>query len=354
MEKGYLILENGMVFEGVRFGAQKDAIGELVFTTGMSGYIETLTDPSYFGQIIMQTFPLIGNYGIIAEDFEGECAAMGYIVREACDHPSNFRSQYDLDTFLKRRGVPGLMGVETREITRILRDCGTMNAMIASAVPDDLSAIKAYAVKNAVKSVSGHAPGTVAAVGAEKYRVALIDYGTKGKIPAELAARGCRVDIFSCDTDAQEILSGGYDGVMLSNGPGDPVENTYQIDVIRKLVGKIPIFGICLGHQLLALALGAKTVKLPFGHRGANQPVKDLVTGRIYVTSQNHGYAVDSPSLEGIGEVRFINVNDGTCEGVDYPGKAAFTAQFHPEACSGPEDTRYLFDRFAELMKEGI
>ena len=352
MKKGYLILENGRVFEGVRFGAMKDAVGELVFTTGMCGYIETLTDPSYCGQIIMQTFPLIGNYGIIESDFEGDCAALGYIVREACDHPSNFRSEYDLDTFLRQRGVPGLMGVETREITRILRDAGTMNAMISDSVPEDLGIIRSYAIKGAVDRVSGKTAHTIQARGREKCRVALIDYGTKGNIPEELAQRGCRVDVLPCDVQAGAILSAGYDGVMLSNGPGDPAENVYQISVIKELVGNIPIFGICLGHQLLALAMGARTMKLHFGHRGANQPVKDLATGRTYITSQNHGYAVDSGSIEGIGRVRFVNANDGTCEGVDYPDAMAFTAQFHPEACSGPEDTHFLFDRFVAMMED--
>lgn len=351
MKKGYLILANGMVFEGERFGAEADAIGELVFTTGMVGYLETLTDPSYAGQIIMQTFPLIGNYGVIEADFEGACAAMGYVVHEACDFPSNFRSQYALDKFLKDRGIPGLSGVETRDVTRILRDAGTMNAMIAGSVPKDLSAIRAYRVENSVASVSTRDAGFLPARGAEKYRVALIDYGAKRNIARELTKRGCAVTIYPFDVKAEDILAANPDGIMLTNGPGDPADNVEVIGELRKMAGRKPVFGICLGHQLLALALGARTGKLPFGHRGANQPVKDLITGRTYITSQNHGYAVLPETLEGVGVLRYINANDGTCEGVDYPDKNAFTVQFHPEACAGPEDTEFLFDRFISLME---
>ena len=351
MKKGYLILANGMVFEGERFGAETDVIGELVFTTGMVGYLETLTDPSYAGQIIMQTFPLIGNYGVIEQDFEGACAALGYVVHENCDAPSNFRSQYALDRFLKDRGIPGLSGIETRDVTRILRDAGTMNAMIASAVPEDLSALKAYRVKNSVASVSTREAGFLSADGEEKYRVALIDYGAKRNIARELAKRGCSVTIFPHDAKAEDVLKMNPDGIMLTNGPGDPADNVEIIAELQKMAGKKPIFGICLGHQLLALAMGAKTGKLPFGHRGANQPVKDLETGRTYITSQNHGYAVLPETLAGVGVLRYVNANDMTCEGVDYPDKRAFTVQFHPEACGGPEDTEFLFDRFISLME---
>lgn len=351
MKKGYLILANGMVFEGERFGAEVDSIGELVFTTGMVGYLETLTDPSYAGQIIMQTFPLIGNYGVIEADFEGACAAVGYVVHEKCDDPSNFRSQYALDRFLKERGIPGLSGIETRDVTRILRNAGTMNAMIADAVPADFSALKAYRVENSVESVSTREAGLLPAVGVEKYRVALMDYGAKRNIARELAKRGCAVTIFPCDAKAEDVLAMDPDGIMLTNGPGDPADNVEIIAQLQKMVGKKPIFGICLGHQLLALAMGAKTGKLPFGHRGANQPVKDLETGRTYITSQNHGYAVLPETLEGAGVLRYINANDGTCEGVDYPDEGAFTVQFHPEACGGPEDTEFLFDRFISLME---
>ena len=352
MKKGYLILQDGQVFEGVRFGAETDTVGELVFTTGMCGYVETLTDPSYAGQIVMQTYPLIGNYGIIREDFEGACCVKGYVVREYCDTPSNFRTDCDLDTYLKEQGVPGLCGVDTRELTRIIREHGVMNAAICDEIPADLTPIKTYAITGVVEAVSCKEPDRYPAEGEECFRVSLIDYGAKRNIVRELQKRGCTVTVLPASTSAEEILAAGPDGVMLSNGPGDPAENTYQIEQIRKLLGKVPMFGICLGHQLSALATGAKTIKLKYGHRGANQPVKDLDHDRTYITSQNHGYAVDGDTVK-LGKVRFVNANDGTCEGIDYPELKAFTVQFHPEACTGPKDTSFLFDQFVELMKGG-
>ncbi len=352
MKKGYLILQDGQVFEGVRFGAETDTVGELVFTTGMCGYVETLTDPSYAGQIVMQTYPLIGNYGIIREDFEGACCVKGYVVREYCDTPSNFRTDCDLDTYLKEQGVPGLCGVDTRELTRIIREHGVMNAAICDEIPADLTPIKTYAVTGVVEAVSCKEPDRYPAEGEECFRVSLIDYGAKRNIVRELQKRGCTVTVLPASTSAEEILAAGPDGVMLSNGPGDPAENTYQIEQIRKLLGKVPMFGICLGHQLTALAAGGSTYKLKYGHRGVNQPVRDLNGVRTYITSQNHGYAVDGDTVK-LGKVRFVNANDGTCEGIDYPELKAFTVQFHPEACTGPKDTSFLFDRFVELMKGG-
>ena len=352
MKKGYLILQDGQVFEGVRFGAETDTVGELVFTTGMCGYVETLTDPSYAGQIVMQTYPLIGNYGIIREDFEGACCVKGYVVREYCDTPSNFRTDCDLDTYLKEQGVPGLCGVDTRELTRIIREHGVMNAAICDEIPADLTPIKTYAITGVVEAVSCKEPDRYPAEGEECFRVSLIDYGAKRNIVRELQKRGCTVTVLPASTSAEEILAAGPDGVMLSNGPGDPAENTYQIEQIRKLLGKVPMFGICLGHQLTALAAGGSTYKLKYGHRGVNQPVRDLNGVRTYITSQNHGYAVDSDTVK-LGKVRFANANDGTCEGIDYPELKAFTVQFHPEACTGPKDTSFLFDQFVELMKGG-
>ena len=352
MKKGYLILQDGQVFEGVRFGAEADTVGELVFTTGMCGYIETLTDPSYAGQIVMQTYPLIGNYGIIREDFEGACCVKGYVVREYCDTPSNFRTDCDLDTYLKEQGVPGLCGVDTRELTRIIREHGVMNAAICDEIPADLTPIKTYAITGVVEAVSCKEPDRYPAEGEECFRVSLLDYGAKRNIVRELQKRGCTVTVLPASTSAEEILAAGPDGVMLSNGPGDPAENTYQIEQIRKLLGKVPMFGICLGHQLTALAAGGSTYKLKYGHRGVNQPVRDLNGVRTYITSQNHGYAVDGDTVK-LGKVRFVNANDGTCEGIDYPELKAFTVQFHPEACTGPKDTTFLFDRFVELMKGG-
>ena len=352
MKKGYLILQDGQVFEGVRFGAETDTVGELVFTTGMCGYVETLTDPSYAGQIVMQTYPLIGNYGIIREDFEGACCVKGYVVREYCDTPSNFRTDCDLDAYLKEQGVPGLCGVDTRELTRIIREHGVMNAAICDEIPADLTPIKTYAITGVVEAVSCKEPDRYPAEGEECFRVSLIDYGAKRNIVRELQKRGCTVTVLPASTSAEDILAADPDGVMLSNGPGDPAENTYQIEQIRKLLGKVPMFGICLGHQLTALAAGGSTYKLKYGHRGVNQPVRDLNGVRTYITSQNHGYAVDGDTVK-LGKVRFVNANDGTCEGIDYPELKAFTVQFHPEACTGPKDTSFLFDRFVELMKGG-
>ena len=346
--KRYLILEDGTVFEGKAFGADVSAVGELVFTTGMCGYIETLTDESYFGQIVLQTFPLIGNYGIIEEDFEGECSVKAYAVREVCEKPSNFRCQKTLDTFLKEMGIPGICGIDTRAVTKRIREKGVMNAAVADEIPADLEFIKGYKIVNAVENVTCKQGAVYNESG--KYSVALIDYGAKRNIIRELVKRGCKVTVLPAFTAAEDILKLNPDGVMLSNGPGDPAENTCQINEIKKLAGNVPIFGICLGHQLLSLALGAKTEKLKYGHRGVNQPVKEVNGARTYITSQNHGYAVVSESVKK-GEISFINANDGTCEGINYPDIKAFSVQFHPEACSGPRDTAFLFDRFIKLME---
>lgn len=349
----YLVLENGKTFKGKRIGSLKDSLGELVFTTGMEGYLETLTDPSYAGQIIMQTFPLIGNYGVIPSDFEGGCFAKGYVVREICDAPSNFRSEGDLDSLLKERGIPGICGVDTRQITRIIREQGVMNARICSEVPEDLSDIKAYKVTDAVAQVSRKDIKDFPAAGEEKYRVVLFDYGAKMNIIRCLQKRGCTVTAVPHDMHADDVLALSPDGVMLSNGPGDPADNVQEIMQIRHLLGQVPVFGICLGHQLTALAMGGRTYKLKYGHRGANQPVKRLSDGRTFISSQNHGYAVDIASMESLGTVSFVNANDGSCEGMDYPDKNCFTVQFHPEASSGPHDTEFLFDRFLKMMEEG-
>ncbi len=356
MKKAYLILGNGEILEGEQIGAEGRCVGELVFTTGMEGYLETLTDPSYAGQIVIQTFPLIGNYGVIEEDFEGTPALRGYIVRECCDEPSNFRSQYPLDRYLKSRGICGISGLDTRYLTTVIREGGVLNAMITDTYPDDLPALleelSAYTVKDAVASVSRKKPEVFPADGETRFRVTLLDYGAKQNIIRSLCSRGCEVTAMPHDTPAETILAASPDGIMLSNGPGDPAENTFCIGELTKLIGKLPIFGICLGHQLTALAMGGKTEKLLYGHRGGNQPVHDLLTGRTYITSQNHGYAVISDSLAGVGQISFINANDGSCEGILYPGKQCFTVQFHPEACSGPKDTAFLFDRFISMMEE--
>ena len=349
MKKRYLILEDGQTFEGCAFGADAERVGELVFTTGMCGYIETLTDPSYYGQIVLQTFPSIGNYGIIPGDFEGSCQVQGYVVRDLCNEPSNFRSEGTVDEFLKKWGVPGISGVDTRELTRIIREHGVMNATLCDTPPASLEAVKAFRITDGVAHVSTKEEKTYPAKGPEKFRVALLDYGAKGNIIRELNKRGCTVDEYPANTPAEQILAGDYDGIMLSNGPGDPAENLVPIRELSKLFGILPMFGICLGHQLMALSQGGQTVKLKYGHRGANQPVRDLLGTRTYITSQNHGYAVVSESLTN-GVLRYIQANDKTCEGIDYPDHRAFSVQFHPEACAGPADTSFLFDRFCDLM----
>ena len=345
-----LVLGNGTVIEGLRIGAPVDRVGELVFTTGMVGYLETLTDPSFYGQIVTHSFPLIGNYGVIPEDFEGESALFGYLVRDLCGAPSNFRSQGALDHYLKAQGIPGLCGVDTREIVRITREEGVMNAMICDAIPDDLTALKAYQVQNAVQSVTCREKQIYPALGKARYRVALLDYGAKQNIIRSLQRRGCEVAVWPAGPQAGAVLAADPDGVMLSNGPGDPKENTGCIAEIKKLLGQKPVFGICLGHQLIALALGGDTVKLKYGHRGGNQPVKDLQTGRTWITSQNHGYAVVSETLRGVGAETFLNANDGSCEGMAYPALNCLAVHLQPDAASGPRDTAVRFDRFVEAM----
>jgi carbamoyl-phosphate synthase small subunit len=346
----YLVLENGTVMKGEYFGAQGEITGEVVFATGMTGYLETLTDQSYYGQIVLQTFPLIGNYGVIPPDFESaNVGARAYIVKHPCKNPSNFRCEGALDAFLKERGITGLYGIDTRALTRIIRENGVMNGKITAVPPTeaDIAETKAYSIKNAVAAVSSKTVTKTVLAQAVKKRVALIDFGAKRGIANALAARGCEVWSFPHDTSAQEILKIKPDGIMLSNGPGDPAESANDgiIETLRILQKScVTIFGICLGHQLLALANGYSTRKLKFGHRGANQPVKEMATGRVYITSQNHGYAVVSDNGS------FVNVNDGTCEGMDYG--SCFSVQFHPEACGGPLDTAFLFDRFIERMKK--
>ena len=350
MKKAYLVLSSGDVFEGVGFGYEDETLGELVFTTGMCGYIETLTDPSYYGQIVMQTFPLIGNYGMIQEDFEGNCCVKGYVARSFCDTPSNFRSGGTLDFYLKKNKIPAICGIDTREVTRIIRESGVMNAAICRAIPPDTEKLKNYRIIGAVSAVSRKEKETFPAFEKETFKVALVDYGAKRNIIRSLQQRGCHVTVFPHNVTAEELY--GFDGVMLSNGPGDPKENIYEIAQIQKLLGKIPVFGICLGHQLLALAAGGTTVKLKYGHRGVNQPVREVQGSRTYITSQNHGYTVVSDSLAGKGKISFINATDGTCEGIDYPEFKAFSVQFHPEACAGPKDTAFLFDKFTALMEK--
>ena len=392
--KAYLILEDGTVFEGTHFGAEKEVISEIVFNTSMAGYLEVLTDPSYAGQAVCMTYPLIGNYGVCYEDMESRQAwPDGFIVREVAEHPSNFRCDCTLQQFMEEQGIPGIAGIDTRQLTRILREKGTMNGCITTnenfSIDELTPKMKAYTTGKVVEKVTCHEkytvmgskdlsengpvsglsifdkeafekgerekrPSLVTELNGAGLKVALFDFGAKKNIAASLAARGCDVTIYPALTKAEEILADKPDGIMLSNGPGDPKDCGPIIDEIKKLYDSdIPIFAICLGHQLMALATGADTHKLKYGHRGGNHPVKDLATGRVYISSQNHGYVVDTDKLDEKTAVpAFINVNDGTNEGLKYTGKNIFTVQFHPEACPGPQDSGYLFDRFIKMMKD--
>jgi carbamoyl-phosphate synthase small subunit len=356
--KATLILANGAVFQGESIGACGDRVCEMVFNTSMTGYQEILTDPSYAGQGIVMSYPLIGNYGVNSEDNEsGRPWAEAFIVRHLAPRGSNFRCEGTLDNYLKEHDIVGVEGVDTRALTRILRNQGTMNGMITCAehfnVNDVMEKLRAYRVAGTVEKVSRPVKEIFAPVNSEqRFRVALMDYGVKQNMIDCLRRRGCEVTVYPAHTGADEVLSGGFDGVMLSNGPGDPADNTEIIAEIRKLYeSDLPIFAVCLGHQLLALATGATTHKMVFGHRGGNHPVKDLEAGRCFITSQNHGYVVDEDSVDpAVAEVSHINVNDGTVEGLKYKRPNCFTVQFHPEASPGPEDTEYLFDRFIANM----
>ena len=339
MQKAYLILENGRIFEGESFGAVGTSSGELVFNTCMTGLAESLTDPCYFGQIVIFTFPEVGNYGIAYEDCESEkCNFRGVVARNYTKMPSNFRCEISVDDYLKKQNVIGICGVDTRELTQILRDNGTMKAVITTEEPAE----QYFEIKEeAVPAVSCKEAYTVCAED-EKYRVALVDLGVKKSTVRKLCKAGCTVTVLPYNTPAEDVLNGGYDGVVLSEGPGDPAVNEGAISEIAKIFGKLPVLGLGLGHQLLALAAGGKTVKLKFGHRGANQPVKDLESGRVLVTRQNHGYAVDTEGMERIGAVlEFVNVNDGSCEGLFYPEKRAVSVQFEHAA---------VYERFAAMM----
>ena len=357
-EKAYLLLANGQVFEGRSFGAKGTVIGEVVFTTGLTGYQETLTDPSYYGQIVTQTFPLIGNYGVNSQDNESaKSYVSGYIVREWCNAPSNFRCEGNINDFLKEHNIIGINNIDTRCLTRTIREAGVMNGVITTedvyAKKDELlEQIRAFSVRDAVKNVTNTETLTYEPE-EKKYRVVLFDFGYKRNIRQELIKRGCEVIVVPAYTTAEEVTKIAPDGIMLSNGPGDPAENVEIIDNIKEIekLG-IPIFGICLGHQLMALANGGRTEKLKYGHRGANQPVIDIESGLTYVTSQNHGYAVVGDSIDpAVGHVSHINANDKTCEGIRYTSVNAFTVQFHPEAHGGPLDTSYLFDEFVNKMQ---
>ena len=352
--KAFLILEDGHVFTGRSIGSTREAVSEIVFNTSMTGYLEVLTDPSYAGQAVVMTYPLIGNYGICYEDMESERPWVdGFIVRELSRMPSNFRSEDTIQNFLEKNDIPGICGIDTRALTKILRESGTMNGMITTDenynMDEVMKKLKAYSTGDEVSKVSCREKKVLPGDG---YKVALLDLGAKKNIARSLNERGCEVTIYPSSTTAEEIIASRPDGIMLSNGPGDPKACVQVIKEIRKLYEtEIPIFAICLGHQLMALATGADTFKLKYGHRGGNHPVKDMETGRVYISSQNHGYAVDPESLDPqVAVPAFTNVNDGTNEGLKYVGKNIFTVQYHPEACPGPQDSSYLFDRFMDMM----
>ena len=354
--KAFLILEDGHVFTGRSIGSTREAVSEIVFNTSMTGYLEVLTDPSYAGQAVVMTYPLIGNYGICYEDMESERPWVdGFIVRELSRMPSNFRCEDTIQNFLEKNDIPGICGIDTRALTKILRESGTMNGMITTNDNYDMDEVmkklKAYSTGDEVSKVTCREKSVLPGAG---YKVALLDLGAKRNIARSLNERGCEVTIYPSFTTAEEIIASNPDGIMLSNGPGDPKACAQVIKEIRKLYETdIPIFAICLGHQLMALATGADTFKLKYGHRGGNHPVKDMETGRVYISSQNHGYAVNPESLDPkVAVPAFTNVNDGTNEGLKYVGKNIFTVQYHPEACPGPQDSSYLFDRFLKMMEE--
>lgn len=355
--KATLILANGSVFSGTSIGSTSDRICEMVFNTSMTGYQEILTDPSYAGQGVVMSYPLIGNYGVNSEDNEsGRPWVEAFVVRHLSPRGSNFRCEGDLGTYLKEHDITGIEGVDTRALTKILRSQGSMNGMVTCAehfnISEVLEKIRAYKVENTVEKVTRKEPEVFPAYGEEKCHVAMMDYGVKQNMIECLRRRGCKVTALPAMTPAETVLAGGYDGVMLSNGPGDPAENTAVIAELKKLYDSdIPLFGVCLGHQLLALATGAKTGRLDYGHRGGNHPVRDLEMGRVFITSQNHGYMVLADSVDpAVAEVSHVNVNDGTVEGLRYKRPNCFTTQFHPEANAGPKDTEYLFNRFVASM----
>ena len=352
--KAFLILEDGTVFEGTSIGSTREVISEIVFNTSMTGYLEVLTDPSYAGQAVTMTYPLIGNYGVCYKDMESQKAwPDGYIVRELSRMASNFRNEDPIQKFLLDNDIPGICGIDTRALTKILREKGTMNGMITTNenynLDEVLPKIKEYSVKGVVRKVTCSEKYVLPGKGP---KVALMDFGAKKNIARSLNNRGCEVTVYPAYTKAEEILATNPDGIMLSNGPGDPKECVEIIEEIKKLyASNVPIFAICLGHQLMALAHNAKTYKMKYGHRGANHPVKNLETGKVYISSQNHGYVVDADGIDAsVAKPWFVNVNDGTIEGLEYIGKPVKTVQFHPEANAGPKDSEMLFDEFMKMI----
>jgi carbamoyl-phosphate synthase small subunit len=356
-DRAHLVLEDGSVFAGRAFGAEAEAHGEVVFTTSMTGYQEALTDPSYAGQILSMTFPLQGNYGVNDCDVESaRVQVRGFVVREACDAPSHWRSAGTLHDYLASAGVPGIEGVDTRALTRRLRSAGVMMGAISRRPPEDalarLRELPRYDGSDFVREVSATAPFEWPGDGRARRHIVVLDLGVKHNIMRILSGLGCRVTAVPCATSAADVLALRPDGVVLSPGPGDPALLDYAAATASGLVGRVPIFGICLGHQVLARTWGARTFKLKFGHRGANHPVREQATGRVSITAQNHGYAVDPDGLPSNIEISHVHLNDGTCEGLRHRELPVFTIQYHSEASPGPHDDRYLFERFLELVEQ--
>lgn len=361
--KGYLVLEDGLVFPGEGFGAATELAGEVVFNTGMTGYQEVLTDPSYCGQIVTMTYPLIGNYGINAGDFESRASwVRGFIVKELCHNPSHWQAAKSLSAYLAENGIPGLAGIDTRALTKHLRTAGTMRGVIVTTHdervpgPDTIAAwvakAQGFRMQTQVSEVTTAQPYRIFGGG---HRVVVVDYGLKENILRCLKAADCDLTVVPAQITAEEILDLRPDGIMLTNGPGDPSDVPHAIEAMRTILqmGTLPVFGICLGHQILSHALGGNTFKLKYGHRGANHPVKDYLTGRVYITSQNHGYAVDETTLNPKEiAITHRNLNDNTVEGMMHLHKPVFSVQYHPEAAPGPQENQYLFDRFFGLMDE--
>ena len=353
-----IVLENGREFYGYGFGADREAVNEIVFNTSVVGYQEIMSDPSYTDQMVVMTYPLIGNYGMADEDYETKTPTIGgMIVREYNDLPSNFRYTRTLHEVLEEYGIPGIQGLDTRALTRIIRDEGMQKVIITDASTpreEALARLRAYVMPHDMVARVSCKKRWMSRVPNHTYDVVAIDCGIKNNIIRQLNKVGCNVTIVPYDATVEEILAFRPDGIVLSNGPGNPEDVQPVIDTIRKLRGRLPIFGICMGHQMVALAYGARTFKLKFGHRGGNHPVKNLETGRIEITSQNHSYAVDIDSLAGTGlELTHVNLLDGTAEGVACPADRIFSVQYHPESAPGPQDSAYLFDKFIKMMEEG-
>ncbi|WP_051128248.1 glutamine-hydrolyzing carbamoyl-phosphate synthase small subunit [Paenibacillus sp. HW567] len=352
-----LLLQDGTLFTGTAFGAEGEKTGEVVFNTGITGYQEVLSDPSYCGQIVTMTYPLIGNYGITRDDFESVRPFVhGFVVRRHEAVPSNWRAEYSVDDLLKEYGIPGISEIDTRMLTRIIRHYGTMKAILTTSnkrVEELMEMMGDTSIEELRNQVARTSTTTTYSSPGTKERIVLVDYGAKTGILRELNNRGCDVVVVPHDVTADEIRRLNPDGIQLSNGPGDPKDVPYAVKTISELLGEYPIFGICLGHQLFALACGADTEKLKFGHRGGNHPVKELESGRCFITSQNHGYTVNEESVKSTElEVTHINNNDKTIEGLKHTRYPAFSVQYHPEAAPGPHDSSYLFDRFLQMIAD--